>query len=74
MAQLIEAQRTLLRGLLSAVYQAGTGASGRHRRRPGRTAVAWALLATLDREQPEAMEAVLGHPYIRVWAVRAWNS
>jgi uncharacterized protein len=78
---LIEGQRSLLRGLLGAVYQAGAGASATSADRAG-LQVAWDLLATLDREQPEAMEAVLGHPYLRVWTVQcleqlelagAWN-
>jgi uncharacterized protein len=66
---LVEGQRSLLRGLLGAVYQAGTGASGASADRAG-LQVAWDLLATFDREQPESMEAVLGHPYLRVWTVQ----
>ena len=31
---------------------------------------AWSLLTALDRHQPAALGAVLGHPYIRVWAMR----
>ncbi|MFE0462085.1 FxsB family cyclophane-forming radical SAM/SPASM peptide maturase [Kitasatospora sp. NPDC058965] len=31
---------------------------------------AWELLATLDREEPAAVDAVLAHPYVRAWAVR----
>jgi uncharacterized protein len=64
---LIEGQRSLLRGLLGAVYQAGTAAASSDR---AGLQVAWDLLATFDREQPEAMEAVLGHPYLRVWTVQ----
>ena len=69
---LIEGQRSLLRGLLGAVYQAGTGASAASAASADQAGlqVAWDLLATLDGEQPEAMEAVLGHPYLRVWAVQ----
>ena len=66
---LIEGQRSLLRGLLGAVYQAGTGVSAASADRAG-LQVAWDLLATFDREQPEAVEAVLGHPYLRVWTVQ----
>ena len=67
---LIEGQRSLLRGLLGAVYQAGTGASAGSSAGRAGLQVAWDLLATLDCEEPEAMEAVLGHPYLRVWAVQ----
>jgi uncharacterized protein len=66
---LIDGQRSLLRGLLGSVYQAGTGASAASADRAG-LQVAWDLLATLDGEQPEAMEAVLSHPYLRVWTVQ----
>jgi uncharacterized protein len=68
--KLIEGQRSLLRGLLGAVYQAGTGASAAPAADRAGLQVAWDLLATLDREQPEAIEAILSHPYLRVWAVR----
>ena len=68
--QLAEAQRSLLRGLLGAVYREGVT-------RPAVSAAAkvelrraWSLLTTLDRERPEALQTVLGHPYIRVWAMR----
>ncbi len=67
---LIEAQRSLVRGLLAAVYQAGatTAALPAEARKDLRTA--WSVLTELDREQPEATTVTLGHPYIRVWAVR----
>ncbi|MER5637498.1 FxsB family cyclophane-forming radical SAM/SPASM peptide maturase [Kitasatospora sp. NPDC002227] len=31
---------------------------------------AWAVLARLDAEAPQAVDAVLRHPYVRAWAVR----
>ncbi|WP_344439179.1 HEXXH motif domain-containing protein, partial [Kitasatospora nipponensis] len=31
------------------------------------------LLAGLDAEAPQALDAVLGHPYVRAWAVRCLN-
>ena len=68
--QLAEAQRSLLRRLLGAVYREGVT-------RPAVSAAAkvelrraWSLLTTLDRERPDALQTVLGHPYIRVWAMR----
>jgi uncharacterized protein len=70
MAQLIEAQRTLQRALLAAVYRTASttlivpGVV----RETVRTA--WELLTAADQEQPEALDAILGHPYTRVWAAR----
>jgi uncharacterized protein len=69
-AQLIDAQRTLRRTLLGAVYQEGSRASAAPEAARAELRSAWALLTTIDREQPQALDAVLGHPYIRVWAVR----
>ena len=51
MAQLAEAQRSLVRGLLGAVYQEGITAGGLSGGQ-GRAARAWSLLTTLDRERP----------------------
>ena len=68
--QLIEAQRSLVRALLGAVYQAATAAPEVSAAVKVQLQAAWSLLTTLDREQPKALDAVLGHPYIRVWAMR----
>ena len=67
--RLVEGQRSLLRGLLGAVYQAATGAPAVSPADQAGLRAAWSLLATLDREQPDGLDAVLGHPYLRVWAV-----
>jgi uncharacterized protein len=69
-AQLIEAQRTLRRALLSAVYQEGSRTSAVPDTVKAQLRSAWGVLTTVDREQPRVLDAVLGHPYIRVWAVR----
>ena len=69
MTQLADAQQSLLRAMLGSVYQAAT---------TGAQAVpatvdlraAWALLTTLDQTQPQALGAVLRHPYVRAWARR----
>jgi uncharacterized protein len=67
MAQLAAAQQSLLRATLGSVYQtagiAGTGPPGLR--------AAWSLLTTLDREQPDALATVLGHPFVRTWAMRS---
>lgn len=68
--QLIDAQRTLRRALLGAVYRAAAGAAaaGGPVRETLRTA--WTVLTAADRERPEALDLVLAHPYVRVWAAR----
>ena len=68
--QLIQGQRTLRRALLGAVYRAADTAPGVPV--PARDVVrtAWAVLAAADQERPEALDTVLAHPYVRVWAVR----
>ena len=68
--QLIEAQRSLVRALLGAVYQAATATPEVPAAVKAQLQAAWSLLTTLDREQPKALDAVLGHPYIRHWAIR----
>lgn len=68
--QLIEAQRSLVRALLGAIYQAATVAPEVSAAVKRQLQAAWSLLTTLDREQPKALGAILGHPYIRVWAMR----
>jgi uncharacterized protein len=68
--ELIEAQRSLRRALLGAVYQAGSAAPGTSEAVRAALRAAWAVLTTIDGERPEALDAVLAHPYVRVWAVR----
>lgn len=60
--RLAEAQRSLQRRLLAAVLgPAGDDEATRE---------AAAFLIELDRSAPAALDAVLSHPYTRVWAVR----
>jgi uncharacterized protein len=70
MKQLIEAQRSLMRALLSAVYQAAITSPDVSAAAGTQLRSAWSLLTALDRDQPRALDAVLGHPYLRVWAAR----
>ncbi|MDH6112328.1 uncharacterized protein P3T36_003740 [Kitasatospora sp. MAP12-15] len=56
---LAAAQLELNRGLLAAVAD---------RVGPAAPAGAWELLTALDAEAPQALDAVLGHPYLRGWA------
>jgi uncharacterized protein len=67
---LIEAQRSLRRVLLGAVYQAGTSEPGTPETVQTALGAAWTVLTRIDREQPAALDTVLAHPYFRVWAVR----
>ena len=69
-AQLIDAQRTLRRALLGAVYREGIKTSAVSDPVKAGLQTAWAVLTTIDRKLPEALDAVLSHPYVRVWAVR----
>ena len=70
MAQLAEAQRSLVRGLLGAVYQQGITWPEVSAEVKAGLQRAWSLLTALDRERPEALAATVRHPYIRAWAIR----
>ncbi|HMG61472.1 MAG TPA: FxsB family cyclophane-forming radical SAM/SPASM peptide maturase, partial [Streptosporangiaceae bacterium] len=96
-SRLADAQHSLRRALLAAVYQAGCAATRPAATRPAAgpalpapapadpapaaspaaagishadLRAAWSVLSRIDQENPEVLAAVLGHPYIRVWAVR----
>jgi uncharacterized protein len=69
-AQLIQAQRSLRRGLLAAVYQAAIAAPAVDPAVRDRLRAAWQVLAVADGDRRAAIDTVLGHPYLRVWAVR----
>ncbi len=56
---LAESQRTLRRGLLAGVHAQRVATTG------------WELLTRLDAEHREAVDVVLDHPYVRVWAVES---
>jgi uncharacterized protein len=64
--QLAAAQQSLLRAMLGSVYQAASTAG----MITADLRAAWSLLTTLDRAQPQALGAVLRHPFIRAWATR----
>jgi uncharacterized protein len=69
-AQVTEAQRSLRRALLTAVYQAGIAAPAVDPEVRDRLRAAWQVLAAADGNSRNAIDTVLGHPYLRVWAVR----
>lgn len=59
-AALAAEQLEITRGLLTAVWERAP--------RDGRTAAVWRVLAEVDEAAPEAVDTVLGHPYVRPWA------
>jgi uncharacterized protein len=69
-AELAEAQRSLRRALLAAVYHAGTADGNASDEVQAALRSAWVTLTTIDAERPSVLDAVLAHPYVRVWAVR----
>jgi uncharacterized protein len=69
-SELIDAQRSLRRALLGAVYQAGSTAPRTSDAARAGLCAAWAVLTAIDDERGEAIDTVLAHPYARVWAVR----
>jgi uncharacterized protein len=69
-AQLTQAQRSLRRGLVTAVYQAGIALPAVDPAVRERLRAAWQVLAAADGDSRDAIDTVLGHPYLRVWAVR----
>lgn len=58
-----EAQQSLRRTLLARIAEIGPP-------RVKEFARIWDLLATLDESHPAAVNTVLAHPYVRVWAVK----
>jgi uncharacterized protein len=69
-AELEQAQRSLRRALLGAVYQAATTGAAASDAVQASLRGAWAALAAIDGQRAEALDAVLAHPYVRAWAVR----
>jgi uncharacterized protein len=69
-ARLAEGQQSLRRALIAAAYQAASTAALVPE--PARQALrdAWSVLAAVDETQPGVLNKVLGHPYVRAWAVR----
>lgn len=68
--QLTQAQRSLRRGLLAGVYEGALASPSVAPAAREQLRVAWQVLARADADCPDALDTVLGHPYLRVWAVR----
>ena len=61
------AQRSVQRALVAAVHGAATGLAPAAR--AASVQDGWDLLTRIDASRPQAVDAVLAHPYLRVWAV-----
>jgi uncharacterized protein len=70
-SQLIEAQRSLRRTLIAGVYRAATTSAAVSDEGQSGLRGAWELLSATDAGRPQALESVLSHPYVRVWAQEA---
>ena len=66
-ASLGQMQLSLTRTLVAEVARSG---GWRHRDLQRAAVEGWELLCTLDAEQPDAVQDIFSHPYIRAWAVR----
>jgi uncharacterized protein len=60
-------QRTMRRALVAAIPEAARDGKFDGAAQDG---PAWALLSRLDRTHRDVVDAVLGYPYVRVWATR----
>jgi uncharacterized protein len=69
--QLTQGQRSLRRGLPAAVYKAGLGTPAVPTSARDLLRTAWQVLTRADNACPDALNTVLGHPYLRAWAVRS---
>lgn len=67
--QLAQAQRSLRRALLTTVYREGTTALAVPAAVRERMRAAWQVLIRAERDNPDVVERVLRHPYLRVWMV-----
>jgi uncharacterized protein len=68
-ASLVQAQRSLIRAVLTALYQAAMTSPAVAEPVRAQLRAAWSVLSAVDRDRPDALAVVLGHPYLRDWAV-----
>jgi uncharacterized protein len=66
---LVEAQRSLIRAVLTALYQAATTSSAVAEPVRVQLRTAWSVLSAVERDRPDGLAMLLGHPYLRTWAV-----
>jgi uncharacterized protein len=65
-----QSQRSFSRGLVTAVYDQVMAANAVSVPVKEQVRAAWRTLAAADGSSPDAVAVVLGHPYLRAWAVR----
>jgi uncharacterized protein len=68
---LVQAQRSLVRALMAAVYMEAISSAAVPESIKAQLRAEWSVLAAVDQERPQAVAALLGHPYLRVWAVHS---
>jgi uncharacterized protein len=68
---LVQAQRSLVRALMAAVYQEAISSAAVPESVKAQLRAEWSVLAAVDQERPQALAALLGHPYLRAWAVHS---
>jgi uncharacterized protein len=68
--QLTSGLRPLRRGLIAAVYEAAMSTPAISTAARQQLRRAWQTLAATEDSKPEAVDAVLGHPYLRTWSER----
>lgn len=67
---LVQAQRSLIRAVLTALYQEATTSPAVAEPVRAQLRAAWSVLSAVDRDRPDALAVLLGHPYLRAWGVR----
>jgi uncharacterized protein len=68
--QLINGQRSLRRTLVTSLYQTASSHAAVSDTARADLRAAWAVLAAVEAEHPEALIQVLDYPFVRSWAVR----
>lgn len=69
-SSLVQAQRSLIRAVLTALYQEATTSPAVAEPVRAQLRAAWSVLSAVDRDRPDALAVLLGHPYLRAWGVR----
>jgi len=68
MEQLAGAQRSVQRALIAKVYARAVASPAVPAPAVDSVRAAWSVLEMAEREQPEVLQSILAHPYIRAWA------
>jgi uncharacterized protein len=68
--RLADGQLSMRRALLMAVHQAASTQTAVPSAARTRLRNAWAVLSAVDTGQPDVLDRMLSHPFVRLWAVR----